>query len=419
MTSDGPSFQEITLRILHIIATLDPQAGGPSNSVRRIVATYPSVGSVGEVVTLDPPSATFLHDLGFTVHALGPASTKFGFSLRLVPWLKAERGRFDGVVVHGLWQYLGFAVRRAIHPHKPYLVFTHGMLDPYFKRAFPMKHLKKTAYWVLNEYWVLRHARQVLFTSETESQLATTSFWPHRWNGRIVPYGATGPIGDPVRLRAAFLARCPDLRQPDGSAKPFILFLGRIHVKKGCDLLLEAFSRIAARAPELQLVFAGPDKLGMQDGLMAQAEASDIRHRVHWTGMLDGDLKWGAFYSCEAFSLPSHQENFGIAVAEALACGKPVLLSDKVNIWEEIAKDRAAFVGPDTTAGTLATLEQWSALSHEEKAAMAERALDCFKRRYDLTSSASAIITSFTDDSTGGGLHLKLAQSKIGIQKHV
>ncbi len=398
---------------------MDPQAGGPSNSIRRIVAAYPAVGSEGEVVTLDSPCSPFLQNLPFTVHALGPVNTKFGFNFRLIPWLKAERGRFDGVVIHGLWQYIGFALLRAIHPHKPYLVFPHGMLDPYFKRAFPGKHIKKSIYWMLIESWVLRNARQVLFTSEPEAALATASFWPNRWNSRVIPYGATGPVGDPARLRAAFLARHPALRQPDGTARPFLLFLGRIHVKKGCDLLVEAFARIAAKAPGLQLVFAGPDKSGMQDRLMAMAAAAGVKQRLHWTGMLEGEMKWGAFYACEAFSLPSHQENFGIAVAEALACGKPVLISDKVNIWEQIASDRAAFVAPDTAAGTLSTLEQWIALTAGEKAAMSERALECFKRRYDMTSSATEIINSLSEDPRPTEFQMKLVKPKVGFHKPV
>jgi hypothetical protein len=164
------------LRILHIIATLAPQAGGPSNSVRRILTAYPGIGSGGEVVTLDDPDEQFLRDISFPIHALGPVSTRFGFSRRLIPWLIANRDRFDGVVVHGLWQYLGYAVRRAINGRKPYLVFTHGMLDPYFRRAHPFKHIKKTLYWLLNEYWVLRNAHRVLFTSEGEAVNAAKSF---------------------------------------------------------------------------------------------------------------------------------------------------------------------------------------------------------------------------------------------------
>ena len=131
---------------------------------------------------------------------------------------------------------------------------------------------------------------------------------------------------------------------------------------------------------------------------MNVADAYGIGHRVHWTGMLDGDQKWGAFYACEAFCLPSHQENFGIAVAEALACGKPVLLSDKVNIWQDIVCDGAAFVGPDTASGTLShTLERWIALTPDQKITMGALAVDCFRRRYDMQANAGSIIALFSE----------------------
>ena len=403
------------LRILHIIGSLDPQAGGPSNAIRGIVAAYAGIGSEGEVVTLDGPRSPFLQDLNFTVHALGPVSTRFGYCSRLVPWLRGNRDRFDGVVVHGLWQYIGWAVHRALHPHKPYLVFTHGMLDPYFKRAYPFKHLKKVVYWLLFEFWVLKDANRVLFTSADEAARATQSFWLSSWNPCVVPYGASAPKINPIAAREAFLDAFPALRRSDGSAKPYILFLGRIHAKKGCDLLLEAFSRIAGRVPDLQLVFSGPDGLttgslakkssggrnsgsyGLATKLAGKAAAYEISERVHWMGMLQGDRKWGAFFGCEAFALPSHQENFGIAVAEALACGKPVLISDKVNIWRQIVVDGAAFVGSDTLEGTLQTLEDWIALTSAQKIAMGALALDCFRRNFDMKANANGIVNIFSE----------------------
>jgi len=113
--------------------------------------------------------------------------------------------------------------------------------------------------------------------------------------------------------------------------------------------------------------------------------------------MLYGDDKWGAFHACEVFSLPSHQENFGIAVAEALACGRPVLISDKVNIWKDIARDGAAFVGADTVAGTLRTLQDWIALTPEQKRMMGIKAVECFHRRYDMQANASGIIEIFSE----------------------
>ena len=97
---------------------------------------------------------------------------------------------------------------------------------------------------------------------------------------------------------------------------------------------------------------AGPDEGGLRPELEAQARAAPDRARVHWTGMLEGDLKWGAFHAADAFVLPSHQENFGVAVVEALACGLPVLISNQVNIWPDIAHDEAGIVNPDTAEGT-------------------------------------------------------------------
>lgn len=269
------------------------------------------------------------------------------------------------------------------------------MLDPWFNRTNRLKQLKKIPYWLLSEYWVLRGAHHVLFTSDAEARLATQSFWPWRWNPLVVPYGASACEGDPQQLRQAFLEEHPPLRNPDGTARPFILFLSRIHHKKGCDLLVEAFTKIVRDASDLHLVFAGPDKDNLQPKLMHLANVAGVADRVHFIGMIDGDLKWGAFYASQVFSLPSHQENFGIAVAEALACSKPVLISDKVNIWEDIVADGAAFVGPDTVQGTYQTLTQWIGLNQDQRTAMGKRALACFLKRYDMRANAYGIIDIF------------------------
>ncbi len=380
------------MRILHIIHTLDPAAGGPSESIRRIVASYPAMGHAGEVVSLDDPAAPFLRELNFTVHALGPVATTYGANLRLIPWLKENRTRFDGAVSHGLWTFSDYATWKAFAGKLPYVVFPHGMLDPYFKHSFPLKHMKKWLYWLIAQYWILRAAHRVLFTSTAEAALAKQSFWLHRWRAQVVPYGASGPEGDPEIYKRAFFAHCPGV-----AGKPYLLFLGRIHPKKGCDLLVDAFARIAQQAPKLQLVFAGPDQIGWRAELEAQATAAGIADRLHWPGMVRGDLKWGAYYGCEAFVLPSHQENFGIAVAEALACGKPVLLADKVNIAADIQAAGAAFVEPDTLEGTLKLLQAWLRTTPAERERMAACALACFRERYDMRENAKAIIRIFEE----------------------
>jgi glycosyltransferase involved in cell wall biosynthesis len=113
--------------------------------------------------------------------------------------------------------------------------------------------------------------------------------------------------------------------------------------------------------------------------------------------MVTGDTKWGAFFGSEAFILPSHQENFGIAVAEATACSKPVLLSDKVNIAEDIVKSGAGLMEGDTPEGTLRLLQRWIATPAEERKDMAERALVCFQQRYDMRENAKTIVRLFQD----------------------
>jgi glycosyltransferase involved in cell wall biosynthesis len=105
-----------------------------------------------------------------------------------------------------------------------------------------------------------------------------------------------------------------------------------------------------------------------------------------------GDAKWGALYACDAFVLPSHQENFGIAVAEALACAKPVLISDKVNIWRELAKDSCGLIKPDTLSGTTELLNGWLALKTADRAAMAVQARQTFDKRYTIQASANALL---------------------------
>ena len=383
------------MRILHIIGTLNPEAGGPTEAV-RVLLGYGPIGYQGEVVTLDAPDAPFLKDFAFPIHALGPINTVYGYTPRLLPWLRQNRDRFDGIVVNGLWQYCGFAAWRVVRGHEPYVVFTHGMLDPYFKHRFPLKHVKKWLYWIPAEYWILRDAFRVLFTSAAEERLARESFWLSHWKGYVVPYGASSPLPDPDRLRRCFYERVPGVRD-----RRFLLYLGRIHRKKGCDMLLDAFARVAAGDPGLDLVMAGPDQQGWAAELRKTAAQAGIGDRVHWPGMLRGEAKWGAFYAGEAFILPSHQENFGIAVAEAMGCGTPVLLADKVNIAEEIAADGAGLVEPDTPDGTLRLLQRWLAMPEAERAGMRERALECYRRRYDMRRNAQTIIRLFEDAVQG------------------
>jgi len=108
--------------------------------------------------------------------------------------------------------------------------------------------------------------------------------------------------------------------------------------------------------------------------------------------MLTGDAKWGAFHGCQAFILPSHQENFGIVVAEALACGKPVLISDQVNIWREIDAADAGFVASDTINGTVELLRRWFETDAEQRETMTSNARTAFDQHFRVEAAAEALI---------------------------
>jgi glycosyltransferase involved in cell wall biosynthesis len=304
-----------------------------------------------------------------------------------VPWLRAQASRFDAVIVNGLWQYHGIAAHRALrHTGTPYFVFTHGMLDPWFRRTYPLKHLKKWCYWPWAEYRVLRDASAVLFTCEEERLLARESFWLYRAREAVVAYGTPGPQGDADGQARDFLDRFPELK-----GRRLLLFLGRIHPKKGVDLLIDGFARVSREAPDVQLVIAGPDSVQWQAALSERARALGLRN-LTWTGMLSGDLKWGAFHAAEAFVLPSHQENFGIAVAEALACSLPVLISDRVNIWREVEEAGAGLIAHDNAQSVHAQLLQWVRLNTEARQRMAANARRLFQSRFHIEAAAQSLV---------------------------
>lgn len=382
------------MKTLHVISSIDPKGGGPMEGVRQFGLQLKERGHTLEVVSLDDPHAPFLKDFPLKVHALGPSKGSYRYNAKLKPWLQQHASEYDAVVVNGLWQYHGLGTWRALSDASvPYFVFTHGMLDPWFKHTYPLKHLKKWLYWPWAEYRLLRDARAVIFTCEEERLQARKSFWLYKVNEAVINYGTKTPPSNAAELRAVFAAKFPDLQ-----GKRVLLFLSRIQEKKGCDLTIAAFAKVAVKDPSLHLMMAGPDQSGWVASLQAQAAALGIADRISWPGMLSGDMKWGAFYSAEAFVLSSHQENFGIAVAEALGCGLPVLISDKVNIWREIVQDGAGIANPDTLEGTEATLNTWVTKSAQQREAMAQQASTTFKARYTIeamTESISSTIMRF------------------------
>ena len=376
------------MNLLHVIRSLDARGGGPQEGLKQIVLEMDRANWGSEVASLDAADELLTLSFPARINALGPARGGYGYAPGAVRWLHENAPRFDAVVVHGLWQYHGLATWRALQGlNVPYFVFPHGMLDPWFRRTYPMKHAKKWLYWPWAEYRVLRDATNVLFTCEQERVLARDSFWLYRANEAVASFGIEPPKTDEACDRQAFLDAFPLL-----NGRRLLLYLSRIHPKKGCDLLVRAFAATADEH-DLHLVMAGPEDSAWGDELRQLAMTLGIADRITWTGMLSGQVKWGAYHASEAFILPSHQENFGIVVAEALALKRPVLISDQVNIYHEVKAASAGLIARDTLEGTIGLIRGWVAADENARAAMADQALECFVRNFHIRTSVTRLQT--------------------------
>jgi glycosyltransferase involved in cell wall biosynthesis len=384
------------MKILHILKSINPAEGGVVEAVTRMCGILTAQGWKYELVTLDKPDESWVKNSALCVHAMGVRSPvyawlsrkipwmRYGPTPHLVPWLRDNVDRFDCIIINGLWNFSVLAARITLVGGKNrYIVFTHGMLDPWFREAFPLKiHAKQLSWWLV-EGPLTRNAAFVCFITEEERILAKNAFWPYRLSERVVGNGTIPLAIAAEEQQTAFSKAFPRL-----VGKRFLLFMSRIHPKKGCDILLRAFAETLHLNPGLELVMAGPDEIGWLSELDQLAKKLSIGHRVHWLGMVSGAAKWGAYHACDAFVLPSHSENFGIAIAEAMACGKPILTTDKVNIWREVKASGGGLIEPDTPAGVAKLLEVFYSLSAEERQAMASAARRGYEQYFDLSKIA-------------------------------
>ena len=376
------------MNLLHVITSIDPKTGGTAEAVIRSSLIMVELGHEIEVASIDSPAChAHVEHFPWKTHCLGPGSVgSFHYSRPFRKWLLDNVSRFDAVIVHGLWQHTGFAARQACRQTDvPYFVYTHGMLDPWFNKTYPLKKIKKYLYWRWGEYRVLRDAQAVLFTCEEERNLARTSFSPYKVHEQVVGLGTSAPEFDLDQALADFRAQPKPWAQ-----RPYFLFMSRIQEKKGLDLLVAAYADLRHEYKDLpDLVIAGPIQ---QQDYADQIQANSDQSGIHWIGTLSGIEKWQALAASEALVLPSHQENFGIVVAEALAVGTPTLISNKVNIWNEIQSGGAGLVQDDTLAGTEALLSTWHSLTEDQRSAMSQAALDVFKAHFDISESTERLV---------------------------
>lgn len=377
------------MRILHVIRTLNPAWGGPVEGLRNLTAQARRRGYEVEVLCADDPESSWLHTGELQIHPVGRGRLRnFGITRKLDDWLGGNLSRFDVIVVHGIWMYFSYAVWKATRRIPvPYFLFIHGALDPWFKRTYPAKHLKKIIYWKLIEHKVLRDAEKVLFTTGEEMALANRSFLPWECKPAITGYGIVRPTL-PESFEKGDCLRTLGETYPALANRGIILFLARVQEKKGIDILLKAFAASREHVSGSALVIAGPGEKKTVDDLRDLSVSLGVAEDVVWTGALYGNDKWRIMRAAEVYVLPSHQENFGISVVEALACGLPVLISNKVNIWREIEAMHAGLVAPDDVAGTAGLLQGWAAKTDREKLEMRRSAVECFARNFDIDTTS-------------------------------
>jgi glycosyltransferase involved in cell wall biosynthesis len=288
------------------------------------------------------------------------------------------------VVIHGLWQHHGLAAAaEARRAGVPYMVFPHGMLDPW---ALKQSSLRKKGILKVGYQRVLDQAKAIGFTTREEMDLAHAVFQNSKASKILIPLGVEEPPNSIENLKSDFAKQHPQL-----AGKSIVLFLGRLHPKKGCDLLIEAFAQWKKADPRHQpfhLRMAGPASsqtyldslmnLCRQHGLMVGTD-------VTFPGMIDSTSKWAELAFAKCLALPSHQENFGLVVAEALACGLPVLLSDKVNTASAVKSHQAGLVAPASLEGTLELLRHWSSLNSSDLALLKHHARSLYEKSFSGT----------------------------------
>ena len=376
---------------------MNPEKGGVSQAVRNIICQNQFAEHA--VVCFDSETEAYSIEDRFKTYKIGFGKTGFQYQPTFVTWLTKHAGEYDCVTVHGIWQYHNYAVYRAFSSMKKkgkdripkVAIMPHGMLDPYFQRdpTRKLKAMRNEILWRITEKKAINAADTLLFTCEEELRLAKTTFRGYKPKKELnVGLGVAHPPFFKQIMKLAF-NKTVQLNQA------YLLFLSRIHPKKGIDLLIDAYKKLYRTHENIpDLVIAGP-----LDSLYAQ-EMRDLAAdcpRIFFTGMLMGNAKWGAFYGAEAFVLPSHQENFGIAVVEALACSKAVLITNKVNIWREIEIGNGGIVKSDTENGIYNLLKDWIFLSDVEKRNKSTSAKKVYQNTFTIEKSAKQFLKGTTN----------------------
>jgi glycosyltransferase involved in cell wall biosynthesis len=342
--------------VLHVIPALAPRYGGPSAAIGGFCRALEAAGVRTTVATTDADGVGRLDvphgeptcyggiETVFFRRRLGEA---FKWSSGMSAWLRSHVPAFDLVEVHAVFSHAPLAAGRACRlADVPYVVRPLGTLDPW---SLARKPARKRFVMRVGGRELLRGAAAMHYTSAGEMGLAEAAL-PGLPPGFVVPPG----------VDETFFAAAPSSSVRGPGSHPYVLALARLHPKKGLDLLVQAFHAVADEEAirDWRLVIAGEGDAAYAARLRALAESGPARERVQFRGWVTGDEKVELVRRAGLFALPSHQENFGISVAEAMAARVPVIVTPGVNLAPEIQAAGAGWVADrtlDSLAGALAT----------------------------------------------------------------
>jgi glycosyltransferase involved in cell wall biosynthesis len=332
------------MKVLHVIPSVSPLRGGPSFMLRSMAKTLVEAGIQIDVATTDDngagrspmPLGQPVNEDGVTYWYFPRQSHFYTFSWPLTRWLARHIPDYDVVHIHALFSYAAIpAAYYARRYHIPYIARPLGVLNRWGMQN-RRSWLKKVSFPII-EKRIIEGAAVMHFTSEQEwTEAAEIGV---RQKHVIIPNVAEIPNDFDQVNAGKFRAMHPEL-----AGRLIILFISRIHPKKGLDLLLPAFANVQEKFPKVALVIAGDGESELKARLQREAECLGIATNTYWVGFLSGENKWAALRDADIFVLPSYSENFGIAVVEAMACGVPVIISDQVGIHREISEGKAGFV---------------------------------------------------------------------------
>jgi glycosyltransferase involved in cell wall biosynthesis len=364
-------------RILHVISSIDPRGGGTTTAAAGLAEAQHHAGldvtlAATHRENFEPSVADRLREVGVKVSLVGPARTSLAIHPQIKPVLQQLCTNMDVVHIHGLWEEIQHrAAVVARHAGVPYIISPHGMLDPW---SLSQSKLKKKIYMALRMRSNLNHATALSFTTETERILTEPL--------KLQPPAIVETLGldlnefDTLPEAGTFRQNYPAIGD-----RTMLLFLSRVHHKKGLDLLIPAFVKVKDK--DAMLVIAGPDSA---DGYQAKVQAMAVEHgvsdRVIFTGMLFGKHRIEAMADADLFILPSYQENFGIVVIEALAAATPVIISDQVNMHHDVTEGDVGEVVPTKVDDLSEAINRW--LDDDAKRIdVAQRARPFVWGRYD------------------------------------